>query len=238
MATRSRQIDFASGVLVFPGGKVEKGDLDPRFTALSRQPAKSVTEHGLQVAAIREVYEECGVLLADFAGEETRPLDARHLRTLEARRQKIREGTLGFADFIEQERLLLACGELHVFAHWITPEMMPKRYDTIFYLAAMPAGQHAIHDGQELVNSIWITPRTAVEDAAAGRRSLIFPTLRNLDKLARHRTVAEAVNRSTEEPVITVTPWMERRADGNYLCIPKNAGYRVHEQLMPARGLG
>jgi len=113
------------------------------------------------------------------------------------------------------------------FAHWITPERMPKRFDTHFFLAAAPPDQAAAHDGGESVDSVWIEPRLALAEADAGRRIIIFPTLRNLAKLARSHSVSEALGCAAREPVVTVLPWIEKGEAGLVLRIPEDAGYDV-----------
>ena len=114
--------------------------------------------------------------------------------------------------------------------------MMPKRFDTHFYLAIAPADHVALHDGYESVDSIWIAPRAAVEEAKLGQRTVIFPTLRNLEKLATANNVEQALENANASTVVPVLPWTEQREDGQYLCIPVEAGYAVSEEKMPERG--
>ena len=113
--------------------------------------------------------------------------------------------------------------------------MMPKRFDTHFYLALAPADHVALHDGYESVDSVWISPADAVAEAAAGTKTVIFPTLRNLEKLAESKTPAEAMATAKAKPVVPVLPWTEQREDGNYLCIPIEAEYAISEEKMPSR---
>ncbi|MEJ2131796.1 MAG: NUDIX hydrolase, partial [Gammaproteobacteria bacterium] len=124
------------------------------------------------------------------------------------------------------------CDRLVRFAHWITPERMPKRYDTHFYIAQAPEDHVGVHDGHESVDSVWITPRAAMEAGAAGERTVIFPTFRNLALLARYRTTDEAMAATRERRIVSVTPWTEHRADGNYICIPEEAGYDISEEKL------
>jgi hypothetical protein len=113
--------------------------------------------------------------------------------------------------------------------------MMPKRFDTWFYLVAAPADQLAVHDGYESVDSVWISPTTAINEAAAGQHTIIFPTLRNLEKLALSGTPAAAMAAAAEQPLITIEPWTEQRGTDTFLCIPTNAGYPVTEEPMQSR---
>lgn len=234
MILRHHQIDFASGALVFPGGKVEAGDSDPALGALCDGADSDETVRSIQVGAIREAFEECGVLLARAAGEEVLIGGAR-LSELDPYRDRIHGGELSFLEFLTRYSLRLACDQLVPFAHWITPEMMPKRFDTYFYLAMAPADHVAVHDGHESVDSVWITPEQAMADAASGTRTIIFPTLRNIAKLATAPTAEVAIEEARRSAVMTVMPWMEQRDDATYLCIPPDAGYDISEEKIPAR---
>ncbi len=213
MVERHHQIDFATGALVFPGGKVDPPDADPRLRARCGESLANDDEaRALRVAAIRETFEECGVLLARARGSAG--LFARAVAGVD------------FAALVEREDLLLACDCLVPFAHWITPAMVPKRFDTHFFLAAAPEDQLALHDGSESVDSVWIAPRAALGEAESGRRTIIYPTLMNLARLAESRDVADALERARQQPIVTVQPALARGADGkNELAIPADAGY-------------
>ena len=213
MVERHHQIDFATGALVFPGGKVDPADAGPSLRARCGESlARDDDARALRVAAIRETFEECGVLLARARGSAE--LYARALVGAD------------FAALVEREDLLLACDCLVPFAHWITPALVPKRFDTHFFLAAAPEDQLALHDGHESVDSVWITPQAALGEAETGRRTIIYPTLMNLVRLAESRDVADALERAKKLPIVTVQPALARGADGkNQLVIPADAGY-------------
>jgi 8-oxo-dGTP pyrophosphatase MutT (NUDIX family) len=234
MVVRHHQIDFASGALVFPGGKVDPHDEDPALGTLCDGAAASAAMRTLQVAAIREAFEECGVLLARRAGERNL-ISGDALAALEPYRARLVKNEVSLLEFLGTADLRLACDLLTPFAHWVTPDMMPKRFDTYFFLAEAPRDHLALHDGHESVDSVWITPQAAIEGARSGRYTVIFPTLRNIEKLAHARSPAEAISRAKGSPIVSVTPWTERRSDGNYLCIPCEAGYDISEEKMPER---
>jgi len=230
MVERHHQVDFASSALVFPGGKVDPADraaeLRPRCAGAA---ALGDDELALRVAAVRETFEESGVLIARRRGAaallaqaEAAPIEARA-------RAELLAGRVGFGEIAAREDLELACDALVPFAHWITPEFMPKRFDTRFYLVAAPPDQAAAHDGRESVDSLWIAVARAIEDARAKRRSIIFPTLRNLVKLGRSHSVAEALERARREPVVTVLPAVARGPSGPVIRIPREAGYDLDE---------
>lgn len=233
MVVRHHQIDFASGALVFPGGSADKTDADARLRGLS-DGVEGVSDAMLQVmvAAAREAFEECGVLYARppgaaglIAGREAEALGQKYRKPLEA-------DQIGMADIAEAEGLRLALDRLTHFAHWITPPTMPKRFDTHFFLAQAPEDHILAHDGHESVDSVWITPEQACAEADAGKRTVIFPTRLNIEKVGRSRTVAEAIARATEEPVVTVLPSSEMVEGGRIMRIPIEAGYGAAELLV------
>src|SRR5256714_14584610 len=191
MVKRHHQIDFVAGALVFPGGKVHAGDHQAELSDHADYPPDWPEEQrATAVAAIREAFEESGIL---FAREESNGqlIGAEHLARLEAYRQQLEKGQITLLELVRRERLRLACGLLVPFAPWGTPEHMPKRFDTHFFLAAAPEGHAGVHDGRESVDSVWIRP----EDAIANRKqwNVVFPTKLNLMKLAQATTVAEAL---------------------------------------------
>ncbi|HEY2483201.1 MAG TPA: NUDIX hydrolase, partial [Caulobacteraceae bacterium] len=124
---------------------------------------------------------------------------------------------------------------LTVFARWITPAMMPKRFDTWFFLAAAPPDQLAKCDGWETVDAEWIEPARALALAAAGERSVIFPTRMNLKLLGESTSASEATQRAGARTLVTVEPRMIDGPDGRFLVIPSNAGYG--EISVPASSL-
>ena len=132
----------------------------------------------------------------------------------------------------EAEGIELACDLLTGFAHWITPEFMPKRFDTKFYVAEAPADHLAIHDGSESVDSVWINPGQVLKEADEGKWTVIFPTRCNLELLAESDSVNAAIEASNARPPCPILPTVEKRDDGNYLCIPKESPYNVESVKM------
>ena len=232
MVVRHHAIDFASGALVFPGGKVDAGDADPAWARLAPselEPAK----RAFIVAAARETFEEAGLVLARRRGTHSMVAAEDAHGLVERYRAPILAGSAKFSSLIADEDLLLATELMVPFAHWITPEGFPKRFDTHFFLVAAPVDQLGIHDGAESVEGIWIAPQQALSDAEAGSRTLVFATQMNLGKLARYRTVAQAVSASRSTPVVTVMPRLERTETGRILHIPEAAGYGVTAVAIP-----
>jgi 8-oxo-dGTP pyrophosphatase MutT (NUDIX family) len=206
MLERHHAMDFADGATVFPGGKVDEGDR----SALARRSATGAVdvaagEAALRIAALRETFEECGVLLARPAGRPELVGASRLEGIAERYREHLRSGAGAIDELLSGEDLELACDLLVPFSRWITPEDSPKRFDTFFYLAAAPADQAALHDGHESVDSLWTTVADAAAAAAAGRRKIILPTLANLRLLGESTSVAEALTAASRrriEPIL------------------------------------
>jgi 8-oxo-dGTP pyrophosphatase MutT (NUDIX family) len=229
MVKRHHQIDFASGALVFPGGKLDAHDNDPALRNHA-DGADKLDDLRLSLAAcaIREGFEESGILLARKPGSSDY-IDAAASSALAPWRPKLNNSEVGLVEFLTREKLRLACDALVPFAHWITPVFMPKRFDTFFYLAATPAGQLGRHDGSESVDSVWVNPNEAIEDK---RWTIIFPTKVNLEKLGKAKTVAEAIANAKADRIVTVEPKVIQKDGKQLLTIPEEAGYGKIEAPM------
>lgn len=227
MMVRHYEIDFNSGALVFPGGSVDKGDNDiiANPSLYSGGEGMDAAELSFRIAAIRETFEESGILLARPKGSKAL-IDAGRAGEIEAaHRADLCDGKVSFLEVLTDSGLVLALDELVPYAHWITPEGMPKRFDTWFFLAAAPPDQLGAHDGKESTDSIWVSPREALEGGETGRFKLPFPTTRNLIRLGKQDSVKAALDDSRGRNVVTVTPVMTKTATGRQLRIPLEAGY-------------
>ncbi|HEV2548597.1 MAG TPA: NUDIX hydrolase [Stellaceae bacterium] len=232
MITRNVAADFASGALVFPGGRVDAADGEPAMLqCCSAVAGASGAAMALRVAAVRETFEEAHVLLARPKGSE-RLISARELDGLENEQRAVLGRAPHFADLVATGRIELATDLLVPFAHWITPVGPPKRFDTHFFSAAAPVDQVAAHDGREAVETVWISPERAIADSEAKRITLVFATRMNLAKLARSADVAAALTAARRETVVTVCPELVETPEGKILRIPAAAGYGITE--MPA----
>ncbi len=234
LVQRHHQVDFAMGALVFPGGKVDPTDREPGLRERCSGGPDSDDELAVSVAAIRETFEESGILLARpgtsedlVSGEQLREIESRH-------RDALNHGQTSLREIVDAEDLSLACDLLTPFAHWITPEMAPKRFDTHFFLVAAPPDQVAIHDGRESVDSMWTTPSAALADADAGRCTIVFPTRLNLMKLGRSQRVEEALAAARASTVVTVMPRIEQTEAGPVLRIPPEADYDLTDASLDA----
>lgn len=138
----------------------------------------------------------------------------------------IAAGGSAFVDMVCDEALHLAGDQLQPFAHWVTPEHSPKRFDTHFFIAAAPVEQLARHDGFEAVESFWIRPQDALQDCEQRRRTIIFPTLSNLALLAQSANAAAAIDAARRRPALRIQPTLGQRADGKRIpVLPPEAGY-------------
>jgi 8-oxo-dGTP pyrophosphatase MutT (NUDIX family) len=231
MVERSAGADFAAGAYVFPGGAVEPGDATPcalRLSpALSPAQAREVMDDAGSdlealsyfVAAIRETFEESGILLARPAGAQM-PAPAEHQRApLAEARARMNRGQLAFLDWLQAWGWVLSTERLVYFAHWVTPEASPKRFDTRFFLAPAPEGMEAAHDAKEVVSHRWITPAEALRAAKEGRIHMIEPTVVNLERLAAYPSTGAALAALRGRPVTRVMPKMVPGAAGRPVII-------------------
>ncbi|MBE7636276.1 NUDIX hydrolase [Sneathiella sp. P13V-1] len=228
MVVRHHQIDFASGALVFPGGKVDSGDLNPELSAYL--PAGTDLSDPLlsfKIASIREAFEECHVLLARDKATGVMVAPARIEKLVDQYRKEMQAGDIDILAMAKAEELELATDQLAHYSHWITPTFMPKRFDTHFFIAIAPDEQLAIHDGEESVDSVWIGPNEAMDGEKDGKYTIIFPTMMNIEYLQRFNSAAEAVEKSAATPTVTVLPEMEITEEGKFLNIPAEADYSL-----------
>jgi 8-oxo-dGTP pyrophosphatase MutT (NUDIX family) len=227
MMVRHHQIEFASGGLVFPGGSVDAADraIAARPELYASGAAASDPALEFRIAAVRETFEESGILLARLHGSD-QLIDAARAAEIEAaHRAALCEGKLSFADVIGANGLVLALDLLVPYAHWVTPVVMPKRFETWFFLAKAPPDQVGMHDGKEATDSIWLSPREALQGSSSGRFNLPFPTARNLVRLGKQPTVAAAFDDALNKPIVTVMPVLSKHGDKRMLRIPAEAGY-------------
>ena len=238
MVVRHPDIEFAAGALVFPGGAVDPSDRAEAVCGVVSEEAARMEPRELawRVAAVREVYEECGVLLARELGESAL-IDVKRLAAIDVRYQaQLTSHSLDIVALAASEKLELACDLLVPFGHWVTPKARPKRFDTRFYLAAAPVDQVARHDGHESVHSLWDEPGVICVQADAGQWSLRFPTRMNLEKLAASKNVEQALAAARVGTVVKILAEAEPVRNGNRVRIPREAGYGITEVILNAQG--
>lgn len=231
--------DVLGGAYVFPGGKVDALDAELDMAAHLDQPLPVLhaglnetdiserTAGGLYVAALREAFEESGVLFAQ--GFEAQEIDTARAAAL------LREGQ-GFNAVLARMGLRLQTRSLVPWSRWITPtspSVMNKRFDTRFFVSAVPAGQVAVHDNHETTESVWLSPRTALQQYWAGQIALAPPQIMSLAHLSRHASVDSVMTqaRGRMPPVIQPEPF--DLEGGRVICYPGDARHPVSEPAMP-----
>jgi 8-oxo-dGTP pyrophosphatase MutT (NUDIX family) len=216
---RAKAMVFAGGALVFPGGRVDPGD-----HALAAELGGDAEDAPARVAAIRETIEEAGVPV----GLDPAPDAA----TLAALRAELHAGeSLGL--LLDRHGLTLDLDALTWFARWLPAHAHMRIFDTRFYLARAPEGAAAATvDATENVRLFWASAAQVLAECDAGRATVIFPTRRNLERLAQYGSYDEAVADAHAYPPRTITPWSEERDGLPHLCIPDDLGYPVTSEIL------
>lgn len=204
MLQRNFQSGFMPGMFLFPGGALDPGDQVDAVLARCAGVEDSAASSALGMArgglaywaaAIRESFEEAGVLLAyDDRRALVNPGDPQRIARFEEYRRKLNAGEQVLAEMLEREELHLAVDRLTYFSHWITPVTAPRRYDTRFFAAVAPEGQEALPDNVEAIHHVWVNPGVAVDRHRAGEFKMRTPTIRTLELLAAFETVDALVS--------------------------------------------
>ena len=221
MMERSRAMDFAGGALVFPGGAVDADDEGPA-SLYGRDMDPS--EAAARVAAVRETLEECGLALGFSGG-----LDSELAVEL---RQRLATGE-AFAALLAEYALALDLNQLVPLARWLPNVQHARNYDTRFYLARhSDDGPAPCVDATENVRLFWASASEVLARAERGEAQLVYPTRRNLERLARFPDFASASEHAKSFTVRTITPWIEERDGDRHLCIPDDLGYPVTSESL------
>lgn len=236
MLRRNLRSDFVGGAYVFPGGAVDPGDGDAGVAELcngrddrSASRALDIEQGGLAfwIAAIRETFEEAGLLLASHDTGEMVHLDHPDQRDRFAEyRAAVDSGRMPLLDVCRREGLQLEVGNVGYFSRWITPYGAVRRYDTRFFVGRAPDGQTPLHDDRETIANIWISPGDALDRHAAGDFDLIFPTVRSLEALQRFDHAQEVVDHAQSiEQVDAVLPRIVEEDGGVRIVLPGDEVY-------------
>jgi recombination protein RecT len=205
---RNQNAGFAPGAYVFPGGVLDPDDVvssplvhidgvsTDDATRRLRLPSGDPPAIAYYVAAVREAYEETAILLGSD------PSAGRY-------RDELLEGRLTFSDVLGRCACRIPDGDIVYFAHWITPERAPRRYDTRFFAARAPSNAEPVADGREITEARWMTPANAIGGYAAGSLPMILPTIRTLERLATFASVRAALVALADAPVQTIMPSAE-----------------------------
>lgn len=243
MLQRNYQSGFMPGMYVFPGGALDASDSSQEAMALCSGLDDAVASAILKVergglaywiAAIRESFEEAGLLLAhDARGEMVALKEPESVERFAAYRRALNAGEQEFIAMLRAENLLLPVERLVFFSHWITPAGAPRRYDTRFFIAHAPDAQEVLHDNLETIGHRWVKPKAALAAHAAGEFKMRTPTHKTLELFARHSTAGgliEALRAMKEVPEI-----LPRIAKDGRRVLPGEPGY---EEAESAEGRG
>ncbi|MCG7593856.1 NUDIX hydrolase [Mycobacterium sp. PSTR-4-N] len=217
---RHAAMDFVAGVMVFPGGGVDDRDRNADIAWHGPEPSWWAQRFGVDTelaealvcAAARETFEESGVLFAGSADDPDLLVD--DASVYREQRAALESKQLSFGEFLRDEKLVLRSDLLRPWANWVTPkEERTRRYDTYFFVGALPEGQRADGDNTETDKADWVTPQAALDDFADGRSFLLPPTWTQLDALAG-RTMAEVL--AVERQITAVEPSLTAKPGGNW----------------------
>jgi 8-oxo-dGTP pyrophosphatase MutT (NUDIX family) len=245
---RNLRSDFVGGAYVFPGGAVDllDGGAEAEALCAGRSHAEANALLGVEsgglaywVAVVRETFEEAGLLLARREdGPRLLAGDPDEEARFVAARAEVNDGTLRFLDLCRDERLRLGVGDVHYFAHWITPRGAPRRYDTRFFVAAAPPGQIAAHSAGETIAEVWITPQDALARHRAGEIEIIFPTIRCLQAIGRFASSVELLQAAerASSAVPTIEPRVVPDGNGMRIVLPGDPGYEKAPVPDPGHG--
>jgi 8-oxo-dGTP pyrophosphatase MutT (NUDIX family) len=236
MLRRNLSSDFVGGAYVFPGGAVDPHDAGPEVEAVAHGRSDAgasellgVPSGGLAywVAAIRESFEEAGLLLAyDRTGAVVDLHDPEMAPRFAVHRAAVDSGERRLVDVCREEGLRLAVDALHYFARWITPLGAPRRYDTRFFVAHAPEDQTPVHDEVETIAHLWIRPEVALERHRAGNFELILPTVRCLEALSRFGRADEVVGHAASlSRVEAILPTIREAPEGLRIVLPGDEEY-------------
>jgi 8-oxo-dGTP pyrophosphatase MutT (NUDIX family) len=234
MVRRHVRSEFVPDVYVFPGGSVKPGDREAEAAPNLCVPptgdhlGETVLGAGLRAAAIRELFEEAGVLLAKQDGRML-ALASGHAARFAEYRRRLQQNETTLAAIAQAEGLALATDRLTYFAHWITPSLMPKRFDTFFFLAAAPEDQQAAHDQLETTAGTWIQPAEALAQYHQGTFPLVFATIHQLEALSVFTSIADAEERLRHQPIPVILPRAAWRDGSLVIRLPGEPGYEEME---------
>ena len=236
LVKRHSKSRFMANAYVYPGGKLEEGDLSEALSyhcrgflpqAIgSRLGIEEGEALGLHIAALRELFEEAGALFAtESNGEDIRFDQPSESERYETYRAMLHEGEVDFEQIVGWEDLCLRIDVLTYFAHWITPENEPRRYDTRFFLARSPGNQELIHDAIETTDSIWLSPRAAIAAFERGEIQLAPPTLHTLTQLSIFSSIDAVISHFSEAQVPCVLPYVKSEGEDFILLLPGDVEY-------------
>lgn len=231
MVERNKKNTVYSGALVFPGGKLEQEDYNPKLLKFCSGSGSDQGDIGSKICGIRETFEESGVLIAKNYNSNKLIDPLKCIELANKYRKDLQENKISLLEIVTKEKLVLATEMLTAFSRWITPKDLPKRFDTNFYLIPVSEEFSAEHDGYESVNSLWVSPQKALSDADKGLKTIVFATRMNLLKLGGYKDTQSVVNDLSKALINPVEPKVETVGDNIVFKIPKEAGYGLTKHV-------
>jgi len=237
---RHEKNSFMGGNFVYPGGRVDRDDGSTEICSYSKGitpkeaqrilggPFSPEESLAYWIAAIRELFEEAGVLLAyDQKGSLLQLRYRDEQEKFSNYRGLLQKAEIGICELAKKESLLLALDQLRYYAHWITPEARSERFDTYFFVARCPSEQEATHDQKETTTGVWIAPSEALQENLEGGTVLSPPTLKTLEDLARFKTIDEVYTSLRKAKIPTILPVLTKISSGPMLLFPWDPEYEV-----------
>jgi 8-oxo-dGTP pyrophosphatase MutT (NUDIX family) len=228
LMTRVTQMAFAGGMAVFPGGRVDAADAELPFAdgadaaAAARFGCEAGQARALVGAAVREVFEETGVLLTVPTAD------------LFDSRSDVEAGRVGFGELLRSHGLTVDASAVRPWSRWVTPAGEVRRYDARFFVTAMPDGEHARDDTTESSSAGWFGVGSALEAGQRGELGMLPPTIMTLASLAKFDTVAEALAAADSRSLEPVRPHVTRDAEGGYVAnLPDGTTFSLPRSLFP-----
>jgi len=245
LARRHRNQSFMAEAYVFPGGQVAFSDADQQLNnhilapdpfrwrdGIQDESSSAVMAQRFFICAIRETFEEAGVLLVRTAGSHPLQFDSEEKQARFTRhRSELNAGRITLKNIAQEEDLLFALNTLVPYAHWITPEISPRRFSTLFFLAELPEGQSATTDCSELTASLWATPRDLLQMQSRRELILMPPTLKTLEELASFPNIDALFRAARRRIIYPILPEVSE----NILKLPHDPEYSIDRYKRPAR---
>ncbi|MCJ7705566.1 MAG: hypothetical protein MUO28_08520 [Desulfobacterales bacterium] len=240
---RHEKSSFMGGNFVYPGGRVDLEDGSLETCALCKgvtleeahrmfrellSPEESLAHW---IAGIRELFEEAGVLVVyDQEGNFLNLKNMADRARFSNYRSLLQKGELNICQIVQEERLLFALNQLHYYAHWITPEARPERFDTRFFIARHPEGQEATYDRKETIEGVWLSPQKALEENLNGVVVLSPPTLKTLEDLSRFGSINAIFDSLTEQEIRPILPVLTKIPSGPMIIFPWDPDYEIFQR--------
>jgi len=240
---RHAKQNFMGKAFVYPGGQIDDADCNPGLAdytnGISAETARQWWHDpdapderalGYFFAAVRETFEESGVLLAGLqSGENIDFTDAAVQKRFSEYRMKIHQKEMTLEDLAKREKLVFRLDRLIPFAHWITPELESKRFDTRFFLAPIPSGQKPVHDSIEMTETLWTTPKDALKRQKAGEILLMPPTIKTLEEMSLFSSISSLFSYASSLNIKTNLPQISTEGDDIVIKLPHDPEYTIAE---------